>query len=65
MGKVVSKIAGLISYYRREHEKRKIRKIYEEVFQTDPCFEPSIYDGETSRFVTDTLELCPREEASI
>ena len=61
MGKVVSKIAGFISYYKREREKRKIRKIYEEVFQTDHCFEPGIYDGETSRFVTDTLELCPRE----
>ena len=61
MGKVVSKIAGFISYYRREREKQKIRKIYQEVFQSDDYYSDSnIYDGHP-RFVSDTLELCPRE----
>ena len=64
MGNVISKIAQVISHYRREREKRKIRKIYQEVFQKD-CFDSDIYEGETARFVSDTLELCPREEASI
>lgn len=64
MGNVMSKIVKLISHYRREREKRKIQKIYQEVFQDD-CFDSNIYPGEGIGFVSETLELCPREEASI
>ena len=65
MGNVMSKIAKLISHYRREREKRKIQKIYQEVFQQEDYFDSNIYPDEGIGFVSETLELCPREEASI
>ena len=35
MGNVMSKICGFLSYPIREYERRKVKKIYDEVFQDD------------------------------
>ena len=63
MGNVMSKVANLISRYRREREKRKIRKIYQEVFQQEDYLDSNGYPGDAIGFVSETLELCPREES--
>jgi len=52
MGNIFSKLTSKISDYRRKREERKIRKIYEEVFQ-DECY----FDKETGK-----LNLYPRDE---
>jgi hypothetical protein len=36
MGNAISKLYAKVSEYKREREKRKIMKIYQEVFQNDP-----------------------------
>jgi len=52
MGNIFSKLSLQIAYYKRKREERKIRKIYEEVFQ-DGCY----FDKETGK-----LNLYPIDE---
>ena len=52
MGNIFSKLTSKISDYRRKGEERKIRKIYEEVFQ-DECY----FDKDTGK-----LNIYPRDE---
>ena len=47
----MSKITRVISHYKREREKRKIQKIYQEVFQQDDYFDSTIY-------TCDEIESC-------
>ena len=42
MGNIFSKLTSKISDYRRKREERKIRKIYEEVFQDECYFDEKI-----------------------
>ena len=51
MGNAMRKIVSIISHYRREREKKKIRKIYQEVFQQEDYFDSNIYSG-------DEMESC-------
>lgn len=52
MGNIFSKLTSKISDYRRKREERKIRKIYEEVFQ-DECY----FDKDTGK-----LNLYPNDK---
>jgi hypothetical protein len=47
----MSEITRVISHYKREREKRKIQKIYQEVFQQEDYFDSNIYSG-------DEMESC-------
>ena len=53
MGNIFSKLTSKISDYRRKREERKIRKIYQEVFQDD-CYVDN-YTGEIKLYPNDTI----------
>jgi len=48
MGNVMSKVCRALSYPIREYERRKVKKIYDEIFQDD------VWD---SRIYSDTGEI--------
>lgn len=55
MGNIMSKITRVISHYKREREKRKIQKIYQEVFQQEDYLDSTIYpddEMESCRFIS-------------